>query len=141
MIRSGKKTRNDRNNKYQEDYTRFKLKTYEEKFVYKPEETRFTFYQICTYPSNDGKYQIRKLFYDQDFKLLNKRESKLKKKKLDKFLKGADEHKYELISTYEIKSVPLPSEAELMTVNSKLLNSIGEYDTNNDDNVTGFDGW
>lgn len=141
MFRNGKKTRSDRNNKYQEDYNRLKLKLHEEQFVYKPDETTFTFYQICSYPSKDKKHQIRKLFYDQDFKLLDKRESKIKKNKLDKFLKGADEHKYELIPTYEIDIVPLPSEAELMTVNSKLLNSIGEYDTNNDDNITGFDGW
>jgi hypothetical protein len=125
MYKQGKKSRDGRNKKYAEDYSRFKLKTQDELFAYKPEEVSFKFYQICMH-SIDGKYhELRKLTYNQDLEVLYRGESKLKKSKIDKFVKNAPDHKYEIVSTYEISTVPLPSTAELLVVNSQILNANG----------------
>lgn len=109
---------------------RFKLKGQEEQFIYQPEKKRFTFYQFCRMhnPGRSAKkkdrkvHEMRKLNYDEEFQLLSKKEALITKEKLQKFIDSAPDHKYTLYETYEINSVDLPSDLELYTANSNILN-------------------
>jgi hypothetical protein len=109
---------------------RFQLKEQDEKFVYSPEKKRFTFYQFCRMHNpgrtarNNGKkvHEMRKLVYDEEFQLVSKKEALISKAKLEKFINKAPDHKYTLYESYEIESVDLPSDLELYTANSNILN-------------------
>jgi len=109
---------------------RFKLKGQKEDFMYQPESKRFSFYQFCrmhnpsrTDRKNGNKiHEMRKLVYNEEYQLVSKKEALISKDKLQKFIDKAPEHKYTLYETYEIESVDLPSDLELYTANSNILN-------------------
>lgn len=109
---------------------RFRLKGQEDQFMYQPEKKKFTFYQFCRMhnPGRSAKkkghkvHEMRKLKYDEEFQLISKKEALISKEKLQKFIDNAPDHKYTLYETYEITSVDLPSDLELYTANSNILN-------------------
>jgi hypothetical protein len=109
---------------------RFKLKGNDEKFTYQPEKKEFTFYQFCRMHNpersarNKGRkvHEMRKLIYDEEYRVISRKEALISKDKLQKFIDNAPDHKYTLYETYEIESVDLPSDLEVYTANSNILN-------------------
>lgn len=109
---------------------RFRLKGQDEKFDYRPEKKEFSFYQFCrmhnpgrTCRNNNKKvHEMRKLIYNEEYQVLSKKEALISAAKLQKFIDKAPDHKYTLYETYEIESVDLPSDLELYTANSNILN-------------------
>lgn len=99
----------------------FRLKEQEEEFVYQPESRQFSFYQICMY-SVDKKYHVRKIIYDEYGDMVKSKEDKLKKSKLDKFLKKCPEYKYTIYPAYNLDIVGLPQPNEILTAKSQILN-------------------
>lgn len=113
-----------------ENNKRIKLVPQVDPFIYQPAKINFPFYQICRMhnPSrtakNNGKkiHEMRKLIYDQDFQLVSKKEALIENDKLQRFIDKAPDNKYTLYETYEITSIDLPSDLELYTANSQILN-------------------
>lgn len=109
---------------------RFTLKGQEEQFMYQPVKKQFTFYQFCRMHNpgrterNNGRkvHEMRKLVYDEEYQLISKKKALISKEKLQKFIDNAPDHKYTLYETYEIESIDLPSDLELYTANSNILN-------------------
>jgi hypothetical protein len=114
-----------------ENVKRFKLRAQEDPFVYKPEQMEFSFYQFCRMhnPDRTAKnknikvHEMRKLMYDEEFQLKSNKHAMISAYKLEKFINKAPDHKYTLYETYEISSVDLPSDLELYTANSQILNN------------------
>jgi len=112
---------------------RFKLKDQDEMFSYQPEKKEFTFYQFCRMHNpgrtakNKGRkvHEMRKLVYNEEYDIIARKEALISKSKLQKFIDSAPEHKYTLYETYEIESVDLPSDLEIYTANSNILNGDG----------------
>jgi len=116
--------KNDRNKNQSDVATnmRFKLKSYEEDFIFHPEQRQFSFYQICQFPI-DKKYAVRKLIYDETGELITYREAILKKDILDKFLKKCPEYKRTIYPTYELGIIGFPEANEILTARSQILNN------------------
>lgn len=121
---------------------RFKLKGQDEDFKYQPEKSNFTFYQFCRMHNpertarNRGKkiHEMRKLVYDEEYHVVSRKEALISRSKLQKFIDNAPDHKYTLYETYEIESIDLPSDLEILTANSNILNGDGflpAYQENN----------
>lgn len=114
-----------------EKVRRFQLSPQEEEFVYQPEKRIFTFYQFCRMHNPDRTeknggnvkiHEMRKLIFDEEYQIISKKEALISARKLEKFINKAPDHKYTLYETYEISSVDLPSDLELYTANSNILN-------------------
>lgn len=113
-----------------ESNRRFKLKNNDEEFVYNPEKHTFSFYQFCRMHNPDrsngsNKYKIhemRKLIFDEQYNLIYKKEALIDSVKLQKFISNAPNNKYTLYETYEIGLIDMPSDLELHTANSHILN-------------------
>jgi hypothetical protein len=100
----------------------FRLKEQDEDFVYNPEKRKFTFYQICQF-AVDKQYHIRKIIYDEMGEMISHKEAKLKKIKLEKFLKGSPKYKYTLYPAYNLDIVGYPQSNEVLMAKSQLLNN------------------
>lgn len=100
---------------------RFKLKSQEsDDLVYKPEKRNFSFYQICGYPIDD-KYHVRKNIFDENYDIIEQKESYITKKELRNFTKGCSSSKYTIYSTYNLDVVGMPNANEIMMAGSTLL--------------------
>ena len=100
---------------------KFRLKTNDEVFEYKPEEKNFTYYQICHFDIN--KYHsVRKLVYDQYLNVIKTKVDKVKKSKLKRFIKNTKDNKYVLYPTYDLENVKYPSDEEILQASSQILN-------------------
>jgi hypothetical protein len=119
--------------------TRFVLKSQDDNFIYQPEKRRFSFYQFCRMHNpgrtarNNGKkvHEMRKLIYDEEHNILEKKEALISAKKLDKFINKIPSHKFTLYETYEISLVDIPSDLEVFTAGSAILNG-DSHTTGND---------
>lgn len=114
---------------------RFKLVPQEDEFTYQPEKQNFSFYQFCRM-HNPGQsqrikekrgvkvkiHEMRKLIYDEEYNLQTEKIALITADKLENFIKAAPDHKYTLYETYEIASIDYPSDLELYTANSQILN-------------------
>lgn len=107
---------------YFDKKVRFRLKTNENEFDYKPEKKKFNFYQICQFDMDD-KHLIRKLVYDQNLNLIRKKEVKIKKEKLKKFIKETNDNRYILYPTYNFDGITLPVESDILLASSQILNN------------------
>lgn len=99
----------------------FRLKEQEEEFAYSPEQRNFTFYQICQF-AVDKKYQVRKLTYDEHGEVVKSKVAKIKKSKLEKFIKSCPEYKYTIYPAYNLDVVGPPQPNEILTAKSQILN-------------------
>jgi hypothetical protein len=99
----------------------FCLKSQEEDFIYKPEERRFSFYQICQF-SIDDKHRVRKIIYDEFGEMVEKREKWLAKERVNKFLKKCPKYKYTIYPSYDLDVVGYPEDNEILTAKSQILN-------------------
>jgi hypothetical protein len=103
---------------------RFKLKgQYEEEFTYQPVKRQFIFYQICSFELN-GKHQVRKVVFNENSEIIPSltKESKVKKEKINKFLETCPEYKRAIYPTYNLDTVGYPSDLEILTAQSLILN-------------------
>lgn len=100
----------------------FMLKEQDEEFVYNPEKMEFTFYQICQF-AIDKQYHIRKIIYNELGEMIRYKEAKLKKNKLEKFLKGSPKYKYTLYPAYDLDIVGYPQSNEILMAKSQILNN------------------
>lgn len=104
-----------------EDKLRFRLQSQEEDFIYKPDERKFSFYQICQFPVNK-KYKVRKIIYNENAEMITHREKAMKKEILDKFLKKCPDFKYTIYPVYDLDVVGFPDPNEILTAKSNILN-------------------
>ena len=115
---------------------RFQLKTQDDDFIYQPEKKRFSFYQFCRL-ANPGKtqeakrkykhfsddiHEFRKLVFNEEYEIVSQKEALISYSKLKKFIDKTPDHKYALYETYEIKFIDRPSDLEIYTANSDILN-------------------
>jgi len=100
---------------------KFRLESQEEDFIFKPDDRRFSFYQICQFHI-DKKYMVRKLIYNENGEMLEYREKKMKKDILDKFLKHCQKFKYTIYPVYDLDVVGFPDPNEILTAKSNILN-------------------
>lgn len=108
---------------------RFRLKEQKDKFTYQPEKILFPFYQICRmhHPERTeltGKkvHEMRKIIYDEDFNPVSVKQAIISANRLQKFIDTAPENKYTLYETYEVIDIPPPTDLEIHTASSKILN-------------------
>ena len=100
----------------------FRLKEQDEEFVYNPDKMEFTFYQICQF-AVDKQYHIRKIIYNELGEMVRYKEAKLKKNRLEKFLKGSPKYKYTLYPAYNLDIVGYPKSDEILMAKSQILNN------------------
>lgn len=113
-------------------YVFSQAKSEQQELQYKPEPTINFFYQVCLFKNPyDNTHHIRKLTYDQDYKIIGLEEKKYTEKQFAKFTKVHKPNKYKLYSTYDIKLIDYPSMGDIMDCSSSLLN-------NQDDHFNGF---
>lgn len=118
-----------------ENRRRFKLVPQDDEFVYQPLKQNFSFYQFCRMHNPDRSkriklergikvkvHEMRKLVYDEEYNLLKESTALITSDKLQNFIKVTQDHKYTLYETYEIESIDYPSDLELYTANSQILN-------------------
>ena len=105
----------------QDRAVRFRLETQEEEFIFKPDERKFSFYQICRFPV-DKKYFVRKIIYNEYSEMIEYKEKNMKKDILDKFLKHCPEYKYNIYSSYDLDVVGFPDPNQTLTAKSQILN-------------------
>ena len=106
-----------------EEKMRFRLKTQEEEVVYKPDERIFTFYQICGYDMKK-KHHIRKLRYNEYCELIDYKEAKIRKDKLEKFTKKCPDFKFAIYPAYNLDVIGFPKDNEILTAQSQILNGM-----------------
>lgn len=119
--------KNTRRNRYEDNKAtnkqfRFRLKEQEEDFIYKPNERQFTFYQICQFKINN-RYLVRKITYNEYGEIIKYKTAKLKRDKLDKFIKKCPEYKYTIYATYDLENIGFPNDLEIHTTQSRILNN------------------
>lgn len=113
-------------------YTFLQKQSEQEEFKYRPEPSINFFYQVCLFKNPyDNTHHVRKLTYDENFKIINVELLKYNENKFSKFTKVHQPNKYKLYSTYDIKLIDYPSIGDIMDCTSSLLN-------NQDDNFNGF---
>lgn len=83
---------------------------------------KFSFYQICHF-AIDGKHGVRKLIYDTEGKLISYKENIVKREILDNFIKKSPEYKYVIYSVYQLKDIQPPSDNDILTARSQILNN------------------
>jgi hypothetical protein len=100
---------------------KFKLNSQKDESIHDPNQRQFSFYQICQFSINK-LYAIRKLIYNEEAALVKYSEGKLKKEKLDRFLKGCPQYKYSLYPVYELNGLEFPDDGEILMARSQILN-------------------
>ncbi len=108
-----------------EEKKRFKLKgQHEEEFAYSPEKRLFTFYQICSFEVK-GKHSVRRFTFNEKSEILHHltKESRVKKSKINEFLERCPEYKFTIYPTYNFEIVGDPSDLEILTAQSRILNN------------------
>lgn len=100
----------------------FRIKEQDEEFDYKPDKREFTFYQICQF-AIDKQYHVRKIIYNEYGEMVRQKETKLKKNKLNNFLKGAPEYKYILYPAYNLNMIEHPKDSDISLAKSQILNN------------------
>lgn len=108
---------------------KFKVLQEESDFIYKKDDKLYKFYQIC-YFKNQNKYQVRRILFDGDDKILKTEIKNLSDKQMDKFKKTHSSFMYHIYSTHNINLIDLPNSGDLVKARSILLN--------NNSNYTGF---
>ena len=89
---------------------------------YKPDETQFTYYQICQFPNpNTNLYGVRRLKLNEFYEIIAKKEKEYNKKKVLKFTETIPVNKFMTYPTYFINNVALPNPDQLIGANSELL--------------------
>lgn len=83
---------------------------------------QFSFYQICQF-SIAEKYGVRKLIYDEFGNLIEYKENNIKKHILDNFIKKSPDYKYVIYSVYQLKDISYPTDNEILTARSQILNN------------------
>lgn len=89
----------------------------------------FVFYQFCLFINDKyERYNIRKIIYDNSFNILNVREFMIPKDDYIKLIEILPKHKYMTYSTFNLSTIDVPCEGELMMATSELLsNEINYY--------------
>jgi len=111
-----------------EKVTRFTLAAQEEKFVYRPEKKLVSFYQFCRMhnpkrsTSTQKIHEMRKIVYDEEHTIVKSTEALISAPKLKKFIKSTPAHKFTLYETFDIKLIDTPSDLEVYTACSAILN-------------------
>jgi len=113
-----------------EKVTRFALAAQEEKFVYRPEKKLVSFYQFCrmhnpkrsTSVSTQKIHEMRKIVYNEEHQIVKSTEALISAPKLKKFIKSTPAHKFTLYETFDIKLIDMPSDLEVYTACSAILN-------------------
>ena len=100
--------------------TRYLFKQKETTPTYDPDRIEYSFYQICSYPT-DGMYHVRKIIYNEKLDVVTKFEKYYPKKKIEKFISKTPEHKYQLYPTPTLNLVSYPNPEQIIAANSSLL--------------------
>ena len=101
--------------------TRYNIKRRDPEMTYKPKQVEYSYYQICSYPS-DGFYEVRKLIYSEKYEIVDIYEKMYPKKKINTFIKNTHQYKYCMYPTPSLKLVSYPNPEQIITANSSLLN-------------------
>lgn len=126
-----------KNKNHHVDLLKFKLGCHEEKSIYQPEKKNFSFYQFCRMHNPDRTiyhknnkikvHEMRKVVYDENYDIIRRKEALIKATDLKKFIDNLPENKYTIYETYEISLVDTPSDREMYTANSGILNGDSFY--------------
>lgn len=101
----------------------FKFKSYKKTDgqYYKPSKCTFSFYQICKFPINN-KYNVRKIVYNELCIIISHKVGTFNKQILDNFINKTSPIKYALYPTYDFKFVDMPTDNDILTLKSQILN-------------------
>lgn len=89
---------------------------------------RFVFYQFCLFINNKyERYNIRKIEYDNEFKILDVKEYMIPKDDYIKLIEILPKHKYMTYSTFDLSTIDVPCEGELIMATSELLSNEKNY--------------
>lgn len=82
----------------------------------------FEFYQLCLFKNElNDRYNIRQTFYTNDFEILKYVDYAVTKKDYIKLIKMLPKHKYKTYPSSDLKIISLPSESDLISSTSELL--------------------
>lgn len=95
---------------------------------YTPKRTIISYYQICQLKNPlNGKYFVRKLYYDTTGNMLKLFEKEYEKNLLNEFLMNIKDNKYQMYPTYDLKLIKYPDFADILKASSNLLNNDNTY--------------
>lgn len=120
---------NKMNNKNMPDKYKFYSNKTEGLYNISNKTKTFVFYQFCLFINDKyERYNIRKIVYDNSFNILNVREFMIPKDDYIKLIEILPKHKYMTYSTFNLSTIDVPCEGELMMATSELLsNEINYY--------------
>jgi hypothetical protein len=95
-----------------------------EQFKYNPQKKNTSFYQICQFKNpQTGKYQIRKIIFNEHGTILKTYEKEYTKEKIDIFGKNNRRNKYSTYAVSDLKLINLPEPSFILEAQSELLNN------------------
>ena len=100
----------------------FKSTNYE--YDYNPPKQIHKFYQICLFKNKySNKHDVRILFINELGEITETQTTSISERQLNKFIKSHRDNKYKLYSTYDLNIVDVPNPADILQLQSPLLNS------------------
>ena len=88
----------------------------------------FVFFQFCLFLNDKyGKYNIRKIYYDNKFNILDVKEYMIPKNDYVELINTLPKHKYNTYATYNLLTIDIPNEGELIIATSELLSNDTNY--------------
>lgn len=88
----------------------------------------FVFFQICLFLNDKyNRYNIRKIYYDNKFNILDVKEYMIPKYDYIELINILPKHKYNTYATYNLSTIDIPSEGELIIATSELLSNDVNY--------------
>lgn len=92
-----------------------------EDLIYNPKKCLNTFYQICQYKKNNSKlYDVRKVIFDEMYKIVDIQEKSFKMQELQKFLDKANPNKYKIYPVNNISYIDNPNGSDFIGLTSEL---------------------
>ena len=119
----------DNENKKSNRYNFYSSKTDGIYDVIKNKMKIYVFYQLCLFMNDKyNKYNIRKIYYDDGFNILDVREYMIPKNDYMELIDTLPKQKYMTYATFNLKIIDIPCEGELIMATSELLsNNINYY--------------
>lgn len=99
---------------------KFKIKENHEELLYTPKKFVDTYYQICQFKNNKNKYETRKIYFNEAFDIVNVVENEHDKNILDKFISNANQNKFKIYPTTNIKFIDYPPSTDFIYKTSLL---------------------
>lgn len=81
-----------------------------------------SFYQICYYKNINKLYEVRKIYFNDEYKIIKVSTNEYEREELDKFMKMTSESKYKIYPTYDITTVGYPTTDDMVVAISELTN-------------------